>query len=157
MVFLFRYGNLFPDLEKGFKMVQRAWRLVFTKGLLLPFFSGETILTFRVHRPGSNDFECGQLIEGHFLEGVVFLLKVVSDVKVKPFEEITHEECKEWARFTHEDMTNREMMRIMCGHYPELKGKTLAAIIELKILVGGSVRGNLFPTGSMPERPLMLL
>src|SRR5258708_40316071 len=110
---------------------KKAWRLIFAEGLLQNYLPGELTWTFRVHRPGSNDFEKGQLIEGHFKEGIMLLPDVLEEPKVKPFNKITAPERKEWNH--GKAISYIEMIEVMNTHNPSVTGETMAALIKLRL------------------------
>jgi len=133
---------------KELVMLKKAWRLIFGVGHLPIYLKGEEVLTFRIHRPGSNDFQKNQIIEGHFMEGIMLLLEVVDEPVVKRFSDITHKECKEWARLTHDDMTHAGMMRIMREYHSDLTHDTVAVIIRLRLVhVDGRPIAGALPEG----------
>ncbi|MBI2640667.1 MAG: hypothetical protein HYW91_02130 [Candidatus Sungbacteria bacterium] len=114
-------------------MAKQAWRLIFVEGLIQNFLTGEECLDFRIYREGSNDFKKGQLIEGHFMDGISLLLEVTEDTVVKRFKDITDEERAKWAHFNDPEMSHTDMMEIMRGYYPGLTDESEAAINALRI------------------------
>ncbi len=107
---------------------KKAWRLVFGEGLLSNYLTGAPEWTFRRYAPGSHEFAKGQIIEGHFLDGVVLLLEVTEATQVKPFSEITKEECSAWGDCSHDEMMDQ--LRV---HYPDLELGDKAALIQTRV------------------------
>ncbi len=126
-------------------MAKQAWRLIFVEGLIGNFLTGEDCLDFRIYREGSNDFKKGQLIEGHFLDGLSLLLEVTEDTVVKRFSSITAAERSKWARFNDPNMSHTEMTRIMREYYAGLTNDSLTAINALRLpkINGRSIAGLL--------------
>jgi hypothetical protein len=128
-------------------MARKAWRLIYAEGLLANYLNGEPVWTFRIHRPGSNDFEKGQIIEGHFVDGVMLLLEVIEAPVVKLFKDITAEERREWNH--GDDISHEEMMEIMRGHNPGVSDEDTAALIKLRL---AQINGRPI-AGFLPELP----
>src|SRR3989338_11276371 len=109
-------------------MAKKAWRLVFAEGLIGNYISGEAVWTFRRYSPTSHEFTKGQIIEGHFKDGIMLLLEVLEDTRLKPFIEITKREYTAWGAKSHADM-----MRQMRVHYPDLSHEDTAALINVRL------------------------
>ncbi len=105
-------------------MTKKAWRLIFAPGLLQNYLSGEPVWTFRKYSETSHEFTKGQIIEGHFMDGLMLQLEVVEDTRIKPFLHISPEERRAWGA-----TSLREMMEQMKKHYPDLKLEDNAALI----------------------------
>ncbi len=115
-------------------MAKKAWRLIFAEGLLGNYLPGEPVWSFRKYSPGSHEFTIGQIIEGHFKDefmqkgGLRILLEVIETTKIKPFRDITQEECVLWGAECSDDM-----MEQMRDHYPDLSLDDTAALICTRI------------------------
>ena len=109
---------------------KKAWRLIFAQGLLGNYIGSEGEWSFRKYYPGSHEFKKGQIIEGHFLDGLVLLLEVMEDTQIKPFSKITKQECKEWAKG---NCTHAQMMAQMAVYHPEVTGEDTAALIKTRL------------------------
>ena len=105
-------------------MAKKAWRLIFVEGLLHNYLEGDEVWTFRKYSPGSHEFVKGQIIEGHFKDGLMLLLEVMEDTRVKPFRDITDDECGAWG-----DCSYKVMMKQMAEYYPGVIGDDTAALI----------------------------
>jgi hypothetical protein len=128
-------------------MEKKAWRLIFAEGLLENYINGEATWTFRIHRPGSNDFTKGQIIEGHFKDGCMLLLEVLEEPIVKPFNKIT---AKERAYWNHgRKISHEEMMDVMNQHNPGVAAETTASLIKLRL---AQIDGRPI-AGPLPELP----
>ncbi|MDP3953797.1 MAG: hypothetical protein Q8Q06_00065 [bacterium] len=128
-------------------MAKNAWRLIFVEGLLANYLGGKYAWTFRVHRPGSNDFSEGQIIEGHFKDGISLLLEVLEKPRVKPFRDITEAERTEWNH--GEVISHKDMMEIMGQYNPEVVDDTMAVLIKLRL---ARIDGRPI-AGFLPELP----
>lgn len=109
---------------------KKAWRLIFAKGLLDNYIEGEAVWTFRKYSPGSHEFIKGQIIEGHFLDGVMLLLEVIEDTQIKPFRNITEKEREEWGGGK---TSQRRMMQQLQTYYPGLTLDDTAALIKTRL------------------------
>jgi len=103
---------------------KKAWRLIFAEGLLGQYITGNNVWTFRKYSPGSHEFTKGQIIEGHFKDGIMLLLEVMEDTKTKLFAKITKQECIAWGNCTH-----AEMMEQLRSYYSDLQEDETAALI----------------------------
>jgi len=111
-------------------MAKKAWRLIFAEGLLGNYINGEAQWTFRKYSPGSHEFKKGQIIEGHFLEGVTLLLEVLVDTQIKFFSYITADECREWGG---DNCSHPEMMTQMRKYNPGVTENDMAAMIRVRL------------------------
>ena len=123
-------------------MAKKAWRLIFAEGLLPHYLSGETVWTFRKYSPTSHEFTKGQIIQGHFKDGVMLLLEVLDDTRLKPFRDISRAEYEAWGATSHEDMMGQ-----MRNHYPDLTVDDTAALISARL----ARIGDLPIAGFLPE------
>lgn len=123
---------------------KRAWRLIFAEGLLSNYLPGDAVWTFRRYSPGSHEFKKGQVIEGHFKDGLMLLLEVLEDTSVKPFCDITIKECEAWG-----DCSHAVMMEQMGKYYPGIKKDDLAALIQTRLArIRGRPIAGFLPDGT---------
>lgn len=128
-------------------MAKKAWRLVFAEGLLGNYISGDSVWTFRKYSPGSHEFVKGQIIEGHFKDGVMLLLEVMEDTVIKPFRDITPEECEAWGDCSHE-----LMMEQMAEYYLGIGEDDIAALIRTRLArVGDRPIAGPLPEDLLPK------
>lgn len=124
-------------------MAKKAWRLVFTEGLLGNYISGGAVWTFRKYSPTSHEFTKGQIIEGHFKDGIMLLLEVLEDTRLKPFRDISKDEYEAWGATSLEDM-----MEQMRNHYTDLTLDDTAALINVRLArIGDRPVAGLLPEG----------
>jgi hypothetical protein len=124
-------------------MAKKAWRLIFVEGLLQAYLAGDEVWTFRKYSPGSHEFVKGQLIEGHFKDGLMLLLEVMEDTTIKPFRDITDDECQTWGDCPYEDMMER-----MAEYYPGVTDDDTAALIRTRLArVGDRQIAGFLPEG----------
>lgn len=124
-------------------MAKKAWRLVFAEGLIGNYLSGEAVWTFRKYSPGSHEFTKGQIIEGHFKDGVMLLLEVLEDTRLKPFFDITADEYTAWGATGFANM-----MEQMRNHYPDLTVEDTAALINVRLArIGDRPIAGFLPEG----------
>ena len=124
-------------------MAEQAPRLVFAEGLIGNYISGEAVWTFRKYRPKSHEFTKGQIIEGYFKDGMMLLLEVLEDTRLKPFRDIAKEEYEAWGAVSHEDM-----MRQMRNHYVGLTVDDTAALVHVRLArIEGRPIAGLLPEG----------
>lgn len=124
-------------------MAKKAWRLVFAEGLIGNYLPGEAVWTFRKYSPGSHEFKKGQIIEGHFKDGVMLLLEVLEDTQIKPFSNITVDEYTAWGATSQADM-----MEQMRSHYPDLTVEDTAALINVRLArIGDQPIAGFLPEG----------
>lgn len=113
---------------------KRAWRLIFTEGLLENFLNfPNEVLDFRVSRESSNWFKRGQIIEGHFAEGFSILLEVQRDTLVLPLMEIGADIRNAWGRVLQETTLTGDVLKTMKLYYPEIDLRTEIAINWLAV------------------------
>lgn len=124
-------------------MAKKAWRLVFAEGLLGNYLPGEPVWTFRKYSPGSHEFTKGQIIEGHFKDGLMLRLEVLENTRIKRFRDITPEELAAWDTCSH-----AEMMRQLGSYYPGLTEDDTAALICARLAqVDGRPIAGFLPEG----------
>ncbi len=124
-------------------MAKQAWRLIFAEGLLVNYLPGDPVWSIRRYSPTSHEFKKGQIIQGHFKDGVMLLLEVMEDTRLKLFRDISEEEWTAWGATSHEDMM--EQMRV---HYPDLFPGDMAALINTRLArIGDRPIAGFLPEG----------
>ncbi len=113
------------------KFAKLGRRLIFAPGLLMNFYDFPRCVDLRKFLEGSNTFEKGQRIGGHFLDGLgrAYELEVLADThRVETLAAIAVELRNEWGSPARPTTSLKEMFDTMRGYYPDLTLQTPMSI-----------------------------
>jgi hypothetical protein len=141
------------------KFTKLGRRLIFAPRIQMNFYDYPRVVDFRKFVEGSNTFEKGQRISGHFLDGfgVAYELVVLEDTQVIRLRMIPVDVRNEWGQPARPITSAEEMFDNMKRFYPDITPQAEISINFLRFALSpqGDLIEHEFPEDLRPQTELL--